>query len=351
MVFERDGNPLLVKDDFSKDGGHQWIFLGAAKRDSNEEYVVLTEPGSQLVGVIWLKNNLTFPFTVYFQYKIGGGSGADGLVFMFYKDWDYEPGIGGFLGFLCREVEEPCPRDEAPGYGLEFDNYYNSKEAYGETYREGDPSSNHIALIKDHIGNHLTYVNDSRTEDNLWHQVKMIVNELYIIIFIDGQEALTWAGEIDRTNSHIGFGSGIWGFDNFHIIDNFMIYGNTITVKGLQQGWVVEFLGENGLFGKTVVPNGNTTAILDVSELEMPLKGFFKVYDNAELVFESILINEVWGGDIWSVRSKNPTEEPLQRDEQIWDLEYILLVMGITVLLLMTGFFIYRGMIRRNIIT
>ncbi len=341
FVMVKEANPLLVQDDFSKEPGFNWMFLNAAYWDSESEYIILTEPGSQRVGVIWLKKNTTSPFTAEFRYKVGGGSGADGFVFMFYKDWDYEPGIGGFLGFHCREVERPCPRDEGPGYGLEFDNYFNSKEEYGDVYGAGDSSPNHIALLKDFIGNHLAYVNDSRTEDDLWHHVKLTVQEEVITILIDGEATLTWSGSVDRSYGHLGFGSGIWGYDHRHIIDDFKLYGNTITVTGLQPGWTVELLSDVELLGKAVVPPGDVEAVLDVSELDMPLKGYFKVYKESIIVFESPTFDEIWGGDSWSLRTATPEQPSLELIGYQWDTETIAVTISIVAVVLLISFLIY----------
>lgn len=303
FFIQKKGNDFLVINNFSSTPLDDWILLNAAYWDSESENIVLTEPGSDLVGVIWLKNNVSSPFTVEFRYIIGGGSGADGMVFMFYKDWDYKPGIGGFLGFHCRDVGEECPRDNAPGYGIEFDNYYNSKQEYGDIYGDGDPSPSHIALIKDFIGNHITYVNDSRTNDNIWHNVKLIVKEKEIFLYIDGQQTLVWNGSLNRSNNHIGFGSGIWGYDHKHIIDNFQLYGNTITLDGIYSGWKIELISDNSIVSESEVLENENKVVLDVSGLDFPLKGYFKIYNQSELIFVSPIIHEIWGGDSWSIMS------------------------------------------------
>ncbi len=338
----REENPFLVRDDFSTEPASTWIFLNAAYWDSESEYIILTEPGSERVGVTWLKRNITSPFTAEFRYKVGGGSGADGFLFMFYKDWDYEPGIGGFLGFHCREVDRPCPRDIAPGYGIEFDNYYNSKEEYGDVYGEGDPSPNHVALIKDFIGNHLTYVDDSRTEDDIWHHVRLIVQNEDITLLIDGEETLTWTGTIDRSNSHLGFGSGIWGYDHRHIIDDFKLYGNSITVEGLQPGWRVELLSDGDLLSEADVPPDDVRAVIDVSELPSPLKGYFKLYDETEMLYESPRFDEIWGGDVWSLSTVSSEETPTPVTGDQWDTETVAVILTVVALMLLIGFLIYN---------
>ncbi|HEY4700148.1 MAG TPA: hypothetical protein VIH27_07290, partial [Nitrososphaerales archaeon] len=263
FVMVKDGNPLFVNDDFSKSPSG-WRLLNASRWDAEAQQIVLTEPGSQRVGVIWLMKNITSTFTAEFRYRVGGGSGADGFVFMFYKDSDYEPGIGGYLGFLCRPVEKSCPRNVGPGYGLEFDSYFNSLEAYGM----GDPSPDHIAIIKDDINSHLVHVNDSRVEDNVWHQVKLIVADEELIVFVDRGETLRWSGVINRTFGGVGFGSGIWGLDNRHFIDDFKIYGNIITIKGLQSNWRVNLIDGDQVLLTGVTSSSNAELRIEATGLE-----------------------------------------------------------------------------------
>lgn len=203
-------NNLLLFDNFSTDSG-QWEYIGNAYRDEGNGYVVLTEAvHSQVgVGVIWFKPGMSSNFTVEFKYKAGGGSGADGIVFMFYKDGNYVPAGGLNLGF----VEDYNP--VVQGYGIEFDNWNN--------WDFNDPSANHIALIKDNVASHLIYVNDRRTEDNLWHDVKVTVNETDLLMELDGSELLSWSGSFDKTYSGFGFSGATGAANNWHLIDDVRI--------------------------------------------------------------------------------------------------------------------------------
>ena len=328
------GNPILMRDDFSKDPIN-WTFLHAARWDAGAQQIILTEPGSERVGVIWLKRNVTSPFTAEFRYRVGGGTGADGFVFMFYKDPNYEPGIGGYLGFLCRPVEKPCPRNDAPGYGLEVDNYLNSEEAYGMA----DPSPNHIALLKDDINNHLVYVNDSRTEDDKWHQVRLLAQENEIVAYVDEGETLRWSGPVNRSFGGAGFGSGIWGLNHRHIIDDFRIYGNSITIQGLQQGWTAELVNENNktLANGEAAKNG-TEAVLEVFGLPMPLEGRFRIYGgNNKTVYDSPVLRDIWGGDVWLLRYL-----PDPAAEAGWDPQIVVAAAGISAVALSLGLLILR---------
>ncbi len=199
-------------DDFSIDTG-MWTYIGNAYRDFANEHVVLTENRDWQTGVAWFSQSIFSPFTAEFRYKAGGGTGADGMVFMFYKQMDYTPGAGGHLGFSIRI--SPSEAEPVPGYGIEFDNYLN-----GEHYAANDPSSNHIALLKDNVNRHLMYVDDLRTEDNKWHSARIVVGDSTIKVYVDEELVITWEGTIDRTYGGIGFSATTGGLTNWHIIDD-----------------------------------------------------------------------------------------------------------------------------------
>jgi hypothetical protein len=204
QIKENNENPkLLFFDNFSTDSA-MWKYMGDAYRDPVNEYVVLTKDINGQVGVIWFNRRIISPFTIEFKYRAGGGSGGDGLTFMFYKQTSYEPSNGGYLGFMNRNGIT------ISGYALEFDNWYN----------DWDPSSNHIALIKDHVNNHLIYVTDPRTEDNLWHDVRVVVNVSEIQIDVDNSTLFTWLGTCNTTYGGFGFSAGTGDANNWHILDN-----------------------------------------------------------------------------------------------------------------------------------
>lgn len=190
-------------DDFSGDSD-LWIYAGDAYRDSDNEYVVLTENKNDQAGVVWFKAGVEAPFVAEFKYKAGGGSGADGLVFMFNKQFEtYSAHRGGSLGFW------------GSGYGVEFDNYLDAHNS--------DPSANHIALVKDGTDNHLIAVNDRRTEDNKWHDVKVSVETSGATIFVDDEEVLNWSEKTNCTYDRIGFSAATGGANNWHMIDDVKI--------------------------------------------------------------------------------------------------------------------------------
>lgn len=215
MLIMLVSSASAISDNFSTDSGI-WSYEGSAQRDASNESVILTNASSlSNWGQIWLNDLRQDPFIVRFRYRAGGGTGADGLVFMFYKNSDYstEPDYGGSLGFSATPHESLTP---VSGYGIEFDNYFN-----GGGY--GDPSENHIALIKDHPGNHLKYANDIRTEDYQWHSVEVKVDESNIEVSIDGSQVLSWNGSINRTYGGIGFSAATGASTNWHIIDDIIL--------------------------------------------------------------------------------------------------------------------------------
>jgi hypothetical protein len=197
-----------VADDFSRDTG-LWSYSGNAYRDAQNGYIVLTSNKDLQVGNIWLNQDIASPFTIEFRYKAGEGTGADGLTLMFYKDKNYEPGKGGWLGF------SPETGEVAPGYGIEFDNYENSDFS--------DPTERHIALIKDSVVNHLRSAVDQRTEDNQWHQVKVEVNTRSIVVYVDGDQVINFDGDIDTNYGGLGFSAATWSCNNWHLIDDVRI--------------------------------------------------------------------------------------------------------------------------------
>lgn len=202
--------PVMYSDNFNTDSG-LWTYVGNAYWDAVNKYVVLTQPLNGQAGILWLKPEITAPFEVQFRYKTGGGTGADGIVFMFYKTKQYVPppstSQGGLLAFQ-EDIGEP-----APGYGIEFDTYQN----------DWDPSAKHIALIKDMTSNHLAYVNDARTDDYVWHQVTIIVGSNKVDVKVDGRQVLTWQGRIDSTFGGMGFGAATGVNNDWHIIKDVCI--------------------------------------------------------------------------------------------------------------------------------
>jgi hypothetical protein len=207
-------------DNFDSDSGH-WDYIGSASRFDN--YLRLTQAVGGQTGVAWFDTPVDYDFSAEFDYLIGGGDGADGMVMMFFKDMAYDPAGGGYLGF----VGDPMTVE---GYGLEFDTYNNG---WGD-----EPGARYVGLIEDDpINNHLATAYRDNMRDNNWHHVKLVVErevdeagvpnpEVTIInVFIDDMATpiITWAGEVDRTFTGFGFGAGTGGSYDNHLIDNLAV--------------------------------------------------------------------------------------------------------------------------------
>lgn len=185
-----------------------WEMIRDAHFDGTHKYVVLTRNKNWQAGVIWLKRGIKKPFVAEFRFKAGGGSGGDGLVFMFYKRKDYWPADGGNLGFVPGV-------GTMPGYGIEFDSQPNPDY--------NDPPFPHIALIKDTPRNHLAYVQNEHVADFNWHEVRVAIGKSSVKVEVDGEKILLWEGEISRAHSGVGFAASTGGRTNWHIIDEVKI--------------------------------------------------------------------------------------------------------------------------------
>jgi len=196
--------PIAKGDSFDTVVDGAWTYVGNARRDVDDKNVILTD--SLVVnqaGVLWLSQEVRTPFNATFRYRAGGGTGGEGFVLMFYKNKGYTPSAGGSLAF-----------GTTSGYGIEFDSLDNG---------DADPSGNHIALISGNSNNHITYVDDNRTEDNQWHWVEVDVRPFVMVVKVDDIVALEWADTFDTTHGGIGIGASTGTSANYHLVDDIKV--------------------------------------------------------------------------------------------------------------------------------
>lgn len=226
QVFVPGAMRIVFTEDFSKnpDSNEKWrVYLkgsnASTRWDSETKVMYLThdKTGSS-IAIFANYKLLSHSWKASFRYKVGGQSncicgncGADGFVFMFYKEEnDYSPSGGGSEGF------------NGQGYGIEFDNYPNNNPCDPGT----DPSGRHVALItaapRSH--HHLAYANDERVEDDKWHKVIIGFKNGQVSVQVDKEVLIDYQlSNPDYTYSGIGFSASTGAASNYHIIDDFML--------------------------------------------------------------------------------------------------------------------------------
>lgn len=143
-------------------------------------------------------------FTISFEYRIGGGTSADGIVLAFFAEKDSITIDGGYMNF------EGCG-----GYGLEFDTYRNT----------GDAPSAHIALIYDKVSNHLVSVEDSRVDDEKWHKAVLKVEGKNVIVTIDGDYVIRQGFNLKKDYRYLYFAASTGAATDNHYIRNVKFTG------------------------------------------------------------------------------------------------------------------------------
>ena len=198
------GGYALFSDHFTSDSG-AWTYLGTAQRDTANHWVVLTQPTNGQAGVLWFNEpSFMLDFNLTFRYKIGGGTGADGIVAMFFKQDSYTgptPSLpdGGSLAWIGK------------GYGVEWDTHYNPEW--------NDPGADYVGLVEDSVGNHLGTTSAIR-DDDTWHTASIQVTLQSMKVYIDSVKVLQWNSELDRTYEGLGFSGATGAQNDWQIITN-----------------------------------------------------------------------------------------------------------------------------------
>jgi len=158
----------------------------------------------------WSSGKAKYPFevcedfNVSFDYMIGGGSSADGIMLAFFAEEDSITKDGEHMNF-----------DGCGGYGLEFDTYQNSK----------DSPNAHIAIVRDKTSNHLVSVDDLRVDDEKWHNAVLSVEGNNIKLSIDGDTVIDEVIEFDKTYRYMYFAASTGSCTDDHYIRNVKFTG------------------------------------------------------------------------------------------------------------------------------
>ena len=186
-----------------------WL-LSECRFSEEENSFILTEDDTQWdTGSIWYNTPCKDDFTLELDYYTGTGNrrlgGADGIAVAFYADYDYIMTGGEEMGF-----------NGSKGYGIELDTYQNSN-------RE-DPNYNHIAMIKESVGNHLVTASLPESEDERWHHLKIVVEYGVCTAYVDGEKKLDH--KVEKTgHGWIGITSATGSGENRHAVKNIVISG------------------------------------------------------------------------------------------------------------------------------
>jgi len=212
---------LLIYDEFTTLDTDTWYVRSndAGYPNSDGDSLVLTRNVDGKYGQAWLNQEIDSDFMAEFSFWIGGtsDSGADGLIFMFYKSKDYSPGTGGSLGFSGSGTYY--------GYGVEVDTYGNSgSDPYGVSTRN---DAGHIAIMNNTYQYHLNHTMVLRSElREQWHTMRVQVIGDTVKVWYDGNLILTYSdpGFLDRTYKWIGFSAATGGLNDYHKIGYFKLW-------------------------------------------------------------------------------------------------------------------------------
>ena len=156
-------------------------------------------------------------FTVSFEYMIGGGSSADGIMLAFFAQKDSITKDGEYMNF-----------DGCGGYGLEFDTYENTN----------DSENAHIAIVRDKVSNHLVSVDEPRVDDEQWHNAVLKVNGNNITLTIDEDVIINENIEFDKTYRYMYFAASTGACTDDHYIRNVRFTGRAAYSNASE--WAIE---------------------------------------------------------------------------------------------------------------
>lgn len=180
----------------------------------------------------------TSRFSAEYRYRIGpDGSGADGLVFMFDKNFAYVPTTGGSLGFDDADLGSIAGHE---GYAVELDGFLDTSN--------GDSSADHISFLKDRRNNQLWSADGYESPDGQWHTVNVDVFDNKAVIYHDSRYLGTVnTGQIDRTFTDFGFAAATHSLHNYHQVDYLRISVPEEKVLGMPPDVAEEWLDVRAL--------------------------------------------------------------------------------------------------------
>ena len=171
----------------------------------------------------------SFPtkFTASFDYKAGGGNGADGGYFYFFSDMpNIENGPNGRYSNSMNTA----------GYRVHFDEF-GSNEQLAISWR-GYTTLGNGELLKT-VGKSNINILGFNFADQKWRKIKIIFNEGIFNIYVDNILRLSHTdvnyNKRNLTNYNFGLGGYVGAFNNFHYFKNLEItdINNNIVVRDI----------------------------------------------------------------------------------------------------------------------
>jgi len=220
------GNQLLWNEDFNTYNSVSYYVNGNAYYSTEEQNFVLTTPQTYINGRIF--NTTQFyldQFIAEFDFLIGGGTGAEGIILAWVPEYNYATSNGGSLDF-----------NNTNGYAVEFDTYTNTN----------DISEEHIGLIFNKATNHLAQVSlpNNTIEDNTWHHTKIDFNRGKLLVYLDNILYLVYnIQDYIPFYGYFGITGSTGAQTNYHMIDNINIRQISPTNNKFISGYCLDKLG------------------------------------------------------------------------------------------------------------
>jgi len=221
------GSGSYLNENFNIQFPHSQLTLYNSAVWNENEGVVYVVPSDALIGGnggMFTNVPISSDYVeIRFDFEIGGGTGADGLVLAFLSSPEL-----GTAGHTLAFFNSP-----ADGWGIEFD-----------TYSNGGESENHIAV--DIIGGSNPYfVNNNipELEDSGVFTCEIIFDHGNLLVWLENSsigylstQVINYTfTEINTINEYIGFTASIGNLNNNHIVDNLEIIGGAYWLTVLPQ--------------------------------------------------------------------------------------------------------------------
>jgi len=212
-AFAAQSEDYLKNKDITKD----LLLENSATYDEDTNTILLCPAETWSNGKAKYPFEVCEDFSVVFDYKIGGGSSADGIMLAFFAEKDSVTQDGGYLNF-----------DGCGGYGLELDTYIN----YSNT------SNAHVGIVRDTVSNHLVTVDEPRIDDEQWHTAALSVSGNHLVFTIDGDVVIDKTIEFDKTYRYIYFAASTGSYTDNHYIRNVRFTGRAAYSNASE--WAIE---------------------------------------------------------------------------------------------------------------